>query len=108
VVAVPEKEPTTRIVRQLRSGQVTIPADFGRRLGIVEDTLLQMTLVAGELRIRPVQVRESRVGSPCLNELYERFAPVREEAAGYSEEEIDADVDRAVARVRTQRDQGRL
>ena len=90
----------TRIVRQLRSGQVTIPADFRRRLGIDEDTLLQMTLVSGELRIKPVQVRESAQGSPWLKELYQRFAPVREEAARFSVEEVDADIDRAVAKVR--------
>lgn len=103
----PEKEPMTKIVRQLRSGQVTIPADFRQELGIGEDTLLQMTLVAGELRIRPVQVRESAEGSPWLKELYQRFAPVRGEAAGYSEAEIDSEIDRALAQVRHSHDQSR-
>jgi bifunctional DNA-binding transcriptional regulator/antitoxin component of YhaV-PrlF toxin-antitoxin module len=96
------KGSTSKIVRQLRNGQVTIPAAFRRRLGIDEDALLQISLVAGELRIKPVQVTERPAGSPWLKELYERFAPVREYAARYSEEEINADIDRAVANVRKQ------
>lgn len=36
--------PLTRIVRPLRRGQLTIPAEFRQRLGISEDTLLQLTL----------------------------------------------------------------
>lgn len=90
MIVVPEKEPMTKIVRQLRSGQVTIPADFRKELGIDEHTLLQMTLVSGELRIKPVEVRESAEGSLWLKELYQRFAPVREQAASFSEEEIDS------------------
>lgn len=99
-----KKEPMTRIVRQLRSGQVTIPANFRKELGIGEDTLLQMTLDHGELRIRPVQVRAGGEGSAWLKELYERFGPVREEAADMSEGEIDAEIDRAVAHVREKHD----
>lgn len=95
-----EKEPMTRIVRQLRSGQVTIPADFRKQLEIEGNDLLQVTLVSGEIRIKPVHVADQAKGSPWLKELYERFAPVREVAAKYTEEEINADIDRAVADVR--------
>jgi bifunctional DNA-binding transcriptional regulator/antitoxin component of YhaV-PrlF toxin-antitoxin module len=100
VIGVSDRASATKIVRQLRNGQVTIPADFRRQLGIDEDALLQMTLVSGELRIKPVHVRESAAGSPWLKELYQRFAPVREEAAKYSEEEVDAAIERAVTEVR--------
>ena len=93
----------TRIVRQLRRGQVTIPADVRRELGIESDTLLQMTVHDGELRIRPVRVEAK--GSPWVRELYEYFAPVRQEAIdkGYTEEEINAAIDEAVKASRAER-----
>jgi hypothetical protein len=53
-----------------------------------------------------VEVREQK-GSPWLRELYEYFAPVREEirARGLTEEEVNADIDAAVREVRAhQRD----
>lgn len=90
----------TKVVRQLRSGQITIPAEFRKKLGIEKDTLLQVTLERGELRVRPVPMSETAGGSPWLAELYEAFAPVREEAAKRSGEEIDADIDEAVKAVR--------
>jgi bifunctional DNA-binding transcriptional regulator/antitoxin component of YhaV-PrlF toxin-antitoxin module len=98
-------EPMTRVVRPLRSGQITIPVAFRKRLGIDEQSLLQMTLVEGELRIKPVAIREQTKGSPWLRELYEYFAPVREEilARGISEEEVNADIDAAIAAVRAER-----
>ena len=43
-----ERKRTSKIVRQLRGGQITIPAEFRKRLGI--DSLLQMTLAGDELR----------------------------------------------------------
>jgi AbrB family looped-hinge helix DNA binding protein len=86
-----------RIVRPLRSGQITIPAEFRRQLGITEDSMLQMTLREGELRIKPMRVTETAAGSPWLKELYDLFAPVRDEAASMSEEEIDEAIEQAVA-----------
>ena len=38
--------------------------------------------------------------SAWLKDLYERFAPARDDAAKYGEAEIDADIDQAVAEVR--------
>ncbi len=92
----------TKRVRPLRGGQITIPAEFRKELGITEESLLQLTLEGGELRLKPVQVTETATGSPWLRELYEYFAPVREEivTAGYTEEEVNADIDAALAEVR--------
>jgi bifunctional DNA-binding transcriptional regulator/antitoxin component of YhaV-PrlF toxin-antitoxin module len=94
----------TKIVRPLRGGQVTIPVAFRKELGIDEETMLRMTLVDGELRIKPIQVTEAPKGSPWLRELYEYFAPVREEILrqGISEEEVNADIDAAIAEVRAE------
>jgi bifunctional DNA-binding transcriptional regulator/antitoxin component of YhaV-PrlF toxin-antitoxin module len=99
-----ETAPMTKIVRPLRGGQVTIPAAFRRQLGIDDETMLRMTLENGELRISPIRVAENSKGSPWLRELYEYFAPVREEilARGISQEELFADIDAAIAEVRAE------
>jgi AbrB family looped-hinge helix DNA binding protein len=95
----------TRLVRPLRGGQITIPAEFRKSLGFDENTILRMTLKDGELRITPVQAEEPRKGSPGFRALYEHFAPVREEilALGVTQEELYADIDAAIAAVRAER-----
>ncbi|MBA3416272.1 MAG: AbrB/MazE/SpoVT family DNA-binding domain-containing protein [Chloroflexia bacterium] len=97
--------PLTKVVRSLRGGQITIPAEFRQRLGIGDETLLRLTLGEGDLRIEPVRVVEAGAGSPWLRELYDYFAPVRDEieASGVSEAELNADIDAAVAAVRADR-----
>ena len=94
----------TKIVRALRGGQITIPAMFRKALGIEEETLLRVTLCDGELTIAPVRIAGSDEGSQWLHELYEYFAPVREEILrrGISEEEVNADIDAAIAAVRAE------
>jgi len=90
----------TRLIRPLRSGQITIPVEFRKKLGINEESLLQLTLMDGELRLRPVHLTESKESSDWLKQLYERFTPVREEAKDISEEEIDLAIEQAVKAVR--------
>jgi bifunctional DNA-binding transcriptional regulator/antitoxin component of YhaV-PrlF toxin-antitoxin module len=89
----------TRIVRQLRGGQITIPADYRRRLGITDDSLLQMSAEEGELRIKPVRVTD-QAGSDWVRELYELFAPVRQQATKNSDQEVNDAIDQAVQAVR--------
>src|SRR5438046_2148919 len=96
-------EPVTKIVRSLRNGQITIPIEFRRELGIEADTLVQLTLENGELRLVPVRATRAR-GSAWLRDLYELFAPVREDAAAYTEDEVNAAIDEAVNAVRSKRD----
>jgi len=98
-----ERKRMTRTIRPLRSGQITIPADFRRELNITDDTLLQMSVEGEELRITKLRTTPDVAGSPWLAELYERFAPVRQEAtdASYSEDEINDAIDQAVAGVRS-------
>jgi AbrB family looped-hinge helix DNA binding protein len=87
----------------LLSGQITIPAEFRQKLDIDEHTLLQIVLVGGELHIRPVKVTMQAAGSGWAKELYEMFAPVRAEASKHKPEEIDRDIEHAVAAVRKKR-----
>lgn len=92
----------TKIVKSLRSGQLTIPADFREKLGIGEDTLLQISLMNGELRVKPIKFTDKTdsVGSPWLKEAYDAFAGVRKKMEKYSEEEINEAIDQAVKAVR--------
>ena len=94
------------VVTTLHNGQLTIPAEFRRALAIDEDAVLEVALGNGRLTITPVRSGESTPtpeGSPWLRDLYELFAPVREEAQAYSEVEIDAAIDAAVKAVRSKR-----
>ena len=95
----------SKIVRQLRGGQITIPVEFRRQLGINEDTLLRMTIDHGALHLTPVQVAEAGGGSAWLRELYDYFEPVRQEIRerGISEKEVNADIDAALKAVRAKR-----
>lgn len=97
----------TKLVRPLRSGQITIPAEFRAELEINEHTMLQVELVSGELHIRPVRVTQRGTGSEWVRELYDLFAPARKSAAGKSNAEINADIEAAVTAVRRKRAKSR-
>lgn len=92
----------TKIVKPLRSGQITIPVEFRKKLGLDADTFLKISLLNGELRIKPVKVSGRGPGSPWLKELYDYFSPVRQEIKekGYTEKEINGAIDAAVKAVR--------
>jgi AbrB family looped-hinge helix DNA binding protein len=89
----------THIVRQLRGGQITIPADLRRELGLEDNSLLRVSAEKGALQIRPVRVTDQH-GSPWLEELYDLFAPAREEAKKLPERELDEAIDEAIREVR--------
>lgn len=92
-----------KLVRPLRNGQITIPAEFRNRLKINDSSLLEIKLVGDELRLKPVQIATSAKNSEWARELYAMFAPVRAETAKHTENQVDADIDRAVAAVRRKR-----
>ncbi len=101
------RRPETKIVRPLRGGQITIPAAFRRQLGISDTTLLQVSVSEGELRIRPVSLETKNEDTAWLQQLYDLFAPVREEAAKrYTSEQIDGFIDEAVTAVRRSKQHG--
>ena len=53
--ALAENEPLTKLVRPLAKGQITLPAEFRRRLKIGADTLLSLTLKEGTIEIVPLR-----------------------------------------------------
>ena len=73
----------TTTVRFLLGNEIGIPDVFREELGIDDSTLLVLTTVDGELRIRPFHFdfdkNPPEKGSPWLHDLYAYFAPVREE-----------------------------
>ena len=92
-----------KIIKPLRSGQITIPADFREKLGIDANTLLQITLMDRELVIKPVKAVKTVGGSLWAKELYDIFAPVRTEAKekNYDENKINTAISQALNSVRT-------
>jgi AbrB family looped-hinge helix DNA binding protein len=101
-------EPKSRTVHVLRGGQITIPIEFRRELGIDDASLMQVTLTeGGELTLRPVETKPK--GSEWFRDLYEAFAPVRQEAIdkGYTDEEINDWIDEALREVRAERGKSR-
>lgn len=100
----------TKIIRPLRNGQITIPADFREKLGIDADTLLQVRVIHKELWIKPVKAYTTVGGSLWVKELYNAFSPVRKEAEekGYTEEIINSAIDRSVRKVRLKHDKSSL
>lgn len=93
---------SSKVVRILRGGQITIPVEFRRRLGIDDETLLRITVEDGELRVSPVPSAEKDAGPDWLDTLFDAYAPIRAEilARGIAEEEINSDIDAAIAEVR--------
>ena len=87
---------TTKVVLLRQGGRISLPAEFRPRLNIDEHTLLKITLVGRELRIRPIRITAKDKSSAWAHELYGRFVPVRKEMMRYGEKEID----RALAAVR--------
>ena len=55
-------------------------------------------------RVYVVMPEAESAGSPWARELYAMFTAVRKEAAQYRLEEVDADIDAAVAAVRGRHD----
>ena len=93
-------ESSTKIVRPLRRGQITIPAEFRRSLHIDEDSLLEITLLDGKIEITPVVTTSA--DQSWLRELHTMFLSVREQALGLDEAEIDATIDETISEVRLQ------
>lgn len=48
----------SKIIRPLPKGQITIPAQFRERLGIDQDTLLNIILLEDRLEVVPVRIGE--------------------------------------------------
>jgi AbrB family looped-hinge helix DNA binding protein len=92
----------TRIVRQLRHGQITIPKEFREALHLSGEEALAVTLQDGKLEIEAVKHAPQAGGSQWAKDLYDLYAPVRKSLEGYTEQEINDAIDEAVRAVRAE------
>lgn len=98
-------ETKSKTVHVLRGGQITIPIEFRRELGLEEGSLLEATLTDdGRLILRPIPAHAA-ADNMWMQKLYEVFEPVRREIreSGISEEELDALIDESVEEARARR-----
>lgn len=51
-----DDKPNARLVKPYAKGQITIPADFRERLGIDENTILQIELKGSHIEISPLRI----------------------------------------------------
>ncbi|MDD3818788.1 MAG: AbrB/MazE/SpoVT family DNA-binding domain-containing protein [Actinomycetota bacterium] len=65
-----QKESMTKIVKSLPRGQITIPIEFRKKLGIGDDTILTLSLKGNKIEITPAVVREA--GEDELREYTDR------------------------------------
>ena len=103
-MAVPKEahEPTAYVV-MIENGKIAIPAEILNAMGLTEGSPVRLRLTEGTVRVEPApESRDVRVNP--LAELYDWFAPTRAHvlAQGYTDEEIDADIDAAIAEVRAE------
>ena len=52
------KDNNTRFVKPYARGQITIPAEFREKLGIDEDSILQLELKGSKIEITPLRLVE--------------------------------------------------
>jgi len=63
----------TKIIRPRSKGQITIPIEFRKALGIDDETLLSVSIVEGRLEIVPVKVGNAQPLREYTDEDIQRF-----------------------------------
>jgi len=63
----------SKVVKPFGTGQITIPAEFRRRLKISRDTLLNVVLRKGSIEIRPLRIGVETSLREYSREEIERF-----------------------------------
>lgn len=103
-------EPKGKTVRALRGGQMTIPIEIRRSLGIDENTLLSVFetddggFYVKPLIIEPAHTLANASDSNWIKEVYDAFEPVRREIRekGMNQEDVDSLIDEAFCEVRAE------
>lgn len=105
-MALRKPSPTQPIamIRTRIDDSVVITGDVIRAAGLAPGSLLEVHVENGELRLVAAVPATPGPQSNPLADLYDYFAPVREAnlASGVTEEEINADIDAAIADVRAE------
>ena len=85
----------TKLVRPLSRGQITIPIEFRKKLGIDTNTILSLVLRGNKIEIAPATVRE--VGEEELREYTDK-----EISQFLQDDKIDLETARTVKRLLTE------
>ena len=105
-MALPKPSPSQPIatIRTRIDDSITLSGEIVRAAGLATGDLLEVHVEDGELRLVPATASTPEPKSNPLADLYDYFAPVREHvlASGYTDEEINADIDAAIAEVRAE------
>lgn len=96
-----EDRALTQVIRPLRGGQVCLPGEFRRQLGIDEGTPLLLTLNEDKIEITPVD-SESIAEKGWTRELHAMMKLVRQETQGMDEAEIETLIREALDKARSE------
>ena len=55
------EQAATRVIQLPSRGQITLPTDFRRKLGLAEGDLLRLTLIGEKIEIEPVRTAEANL-----------------------------------------------
>ena len=105
-MALRKPSPTQPIatIRTRIDDSIVLSGEVVRAAGLATGTLLEVHAENGELRLVAASAAAPAPQPNPLADLYDYFAPVREEnlASGKTDEEINADIDAAIAEVRAE------
>ena len=69
--------PSIRVIQMPSRGQITLPSDFRRILGLKEGSLLQISLVGDKIEIRSASTTDSRLREYTESEINQFLADDR-------------------------------
>ncbi len=79
----------TRVVQLPSRGQITLPTEFRRKLGLAEGDLMRMSLVGEKIEIQPLRTADARLRQYTETEIQQFL----------EDDKIDADTGAAVRRL---------
>jgi len=86
-----------RLVKVIRHGQITLPAEFRKALNLKEGSYLQAELEGDRIILKPVLLIEKR---QAIQKLLGLLDEVQSRTEGVSEEEVERDVMEAIQEIR--------
>lgn len=85
------------LVKIIRHGQITLPAELRRALNLAEGDYLEVELEDGRIVLKPKTVLDRNEAIQKLHELMDRVQARNEE---FSEEEVEREIQEAIQAVR--------
>ena len=93
------------LIRMLRGGMFTLPATTRKELGLKEGDYVEVQVVDGEVRLKPVTLVNPREAERRLDEILSRVTP-REHRPERSEDELVSEVADLIRQTRREHAEG--